>query len=96
MKTVSNRGFTRWPGTFTPIITGTWPERLAVFAFACFGLYALAGLLQWHLETRLTALTALLVAASAVLLMWTPLGVAFHLAGAGLLIAVVAWQRRAA
>ena len=36
---------------FTPLITGSWSERLAVFFFACFGLYALAGLLQWHLET---------------------------------------------
>ena len=79
---------------FTPLITGTWTERLTVFGFSCLGLYALAGLLQWHLEERLNALTALLLAASAVCLMWTPLGIAAHLAGAAMLIAIVVWQRR--
>jgi len=79
---------------FTPIITGSWPERLAVFAFACFGLYALAGLLQWHLETRLNAVTGALLLVSAGLMLATPLGVAAHLAGVALLIGVVAWQRR--
>jgi TRAP transporter 4TM/12TM fusion protein len=79
---------------FSPLITGSPAERLTVFVFAGFGLYALAGLLQWHLETRLTAVTAALLAASAVLLLWTPLGVPLHAAGAVLLIGIVAWQRR--
>jgi TRAP transporter 4TM/12TM fusion protein len=79
---------------FTPLITGSWAERLSVFGFACFGLYALAGLLQWHLETRLTALTGGLVAASAVLLLWAPFGVAMHILGAAILIGIVIWQRR--
>jgi TRAP transporter 4TM/12TM fusion protein len=79
---------------FSPLITGTWGERISVFVFACFGLYALAGLLQWHLETRLTAGTAGLLAVSAILLLWTPLGIALHVAGALLLLGVVAWQRR--
>jgi TRAP transporter 4TM/12TM fusion protein len=79
---------------FTPLITGSWAERLSVFGFACFGLYALAGLLQWHLETRLTALTGGLLAASAVLLLWAPFGVAMHILGAAILIGIVIWQRR--
>ena len=33
---------------FSPLITGDWQARLTVFVFACLGLYALAGLLQWH------------------------------------------------
>ena len=81
---------------FTPLITGSWSERLLVFAFACFGLYALAALLQWHLEERLNLLTAALLLASAALLLWTPLGVAFHIAGALLFVAVIVWQRRSA
>ncbi|MDC0178834.1 TRAP transporter large permease subunit, partial [Woeseiaceae bacterium] len=48
---------------FTPLITGSWSERLSVFVFACFGLYALAGILQWHLESRLNAGTAVLLLA---------------------------------
>ena len=81
---------------FTPLITGDWSDRLLVFAFACFGLYALAGLLQWHLEEKLTALTAPLLLLSAFLLMWTPLAIWAHVAGAILLVGVVAWQRRQA
>ncbi len=79
---------------FTPLITGSWIERLSVFVFACFGLYALAGILQWHLESRLTIVTAALLLVSALCLFWTPFGVAIHVAGAALLAGVVFWQRR--
>jgi TRAP transporter 4TM/12TM fusion protein len=81
---------------FTPLITGSWSERLFVFFFACFGLYALAGLLQWHLESKLNAATAVLLAVAALLLIWTPLGIAAHVAGALLLTGIIAWQRRTA
>ena len=79
---------------FTPLITGSWGERLSVFVFACFGLYALAGLLQWHLEARLNAVTGVLLLLSALLLLWTPFGFAIHLAGAALVAGVVVWQRK--
>ena len=79
---------------FTPLVTGSWPERLAVFVFACFGLYALAGILQWHLETRLNPVTAALLLISATLLLWTPFGFAMHVGGAALLIAIVLYQLR--
>jgi TRAP transporter 4TM/12TM fusion protein len=81
---------------FTPLITGTWTERLTVFGFSCLGLYALAGLLQWHLEEKLNPVAAGLLATSAIGLMWTPFGITAHLAGAALLIAIVVWQRKAA
>jgi TRAP transporter 4TM/12TM fusion protein len=81
---------------FTPLITGTWTERLTVALFACFGLYALAGLLQWHLEERLTVVTGPMLFVSAVLLMWTPLGIWAHAVGALLLTGVVVSQRRSA
>lgn len=81
---------------FTPLITGSWSDRLVVFFFACFGLYALAGLLQWHLESRLNVVTGALLAAAALLLIWTPLGITAHVAGALLLSGVVAWQRKTA
>ena len=79
---------------FTPLITGSWTERLTVFGFACLGLYALAGILQWHLESKLNALTGALLLASAFLLMWTPLGIVAHVIGAIVVIGIVAWQRR--
>ena len=79
---------------FTPLITGSWGERLSVFVFACFGLYALAGILQWHLETRLNAGTGALLLVSALCLLWTPFGILIHLAGAAILVGVFFWQRR--
>ena len=79
---------------YSPLISGTWPERLEVFGWSCLGLYALAGVLHWHLETRLNLSTAAVLLLSAALLMWMPFGIFFHLIGAGLLIAVIVWQRR--
>jgi len=79
---------------FSPLITGSWAERLEVFVFASIGLYAMAGLLQWHLETRLNVFTAALSLLSAALLLWTPFGLVAHLCGATLLVAIVTWQRR--
>lgn len=78
---------------YSPLVSGTWPERLAVFGWACLGLYALAGVLHWHLETRLNALTGSALLASAALLLWAPFGMVLHCVGAGLLVGVVIWQR---
>ena len=79
---------------YSPLIAGTWPERLEVFGWACLGLYALAGLLHWHLETRLNALSAVLLGISAALLMWMPFGILLHCVGAAILVGVIIWQRR--
>ena len=79
---------------FTPLITGNWTERLIVFMFACPGLYGLAGLLQWHLESRLTALTGFLLLLSVILMLWTSFAMGVHIAGAALLIGIVFYQRR--
>ena len=79
---------------FTPLITGSWAERISVFAFACFAMYALAGLLQWHLEERLNVVTGALLLISTGLMLATPLGLLAHLAGVALLVGIIAWQRR--
>jgi TRAP transporter 4TM/12TM fusion protein len=78
---------------YSPLITGTWPERIYVFVWACMGLYALCGVLQWRLERRLNVLTASMLLLAAYLLMWSPLGLAYHLVGAALLFTVILWQR---
>jgi hypothetical protein len=57
-------------------------------------LYALAGILQWHLETKLNAMTGALLLLSAACLLWTPLGLIFHVAGAAMLIGVILFQWR--
>ncbi|MDX1480197.1 MAG: TRAP transporter fused permease subunit [Woeseiaceae bacterium] len=79
---------------FTPLVTGSWPDRLQVFGFAALGFYAAAGLLQWHLEARLTAAQALLLIAAMVLLLAWPLGLFANLAGVGLLVLTVVLQQR--
>jgi len=81
---------------FTPLVTGNWSERILVFVFACFGLYALAGILQWHLEERLNIATGLLLLISAFCLLWTPFGIGVHIVGALLLVGVVVYQKKAA
>lgn len=79
---------------YSPIISGTWPERLSIFGWSCLGLYALAGLLQWRLDKPLNPLSALMLLCSAGLLMWAPLTTIYHIVGAGLLFAVMFWQKR--
>ena len=79
---------------FTPLVTGDWPDRFRVFLFAALGLYAVAGLLQWHLESRLTVPSALALLAAAICLLSFPLGLVVQLTGASLLIGLVLWQRR--
>jgi len=79
---------------YSPLISGSWPERIEVFIWACAGLYALAGLLQWHLERPLRPLQALVLIISAGLLLWMPLPIYLHLLGAALLASVVMYQRR--
>jgi TRAP-type uncharacterized transport system fused permease subunit len=80
---------------YSPLISGTWPERFEVFIWSCMGLYALAGLLQWHLETRINIPTAAALLVSAALLMWPPFGIYLHIVGAAILVAVILLQRRA-
>jgi TRAP transporter 4TM/12TM fusion protein len=78
---------------YSPLISGTWPERFYTFFWSCLGLYAMAGLLQWRLDHPLNAITAAMLAVSAALLLWAPFTVYHHLAGAALLLSVVLWQR---
>ena len=79
---------------YSPLIYGSWPERIEVFVWSCMGLYAMAGILSWHLETKINALTAAALFLSAVLLMWTPFPIYYHFAGAAILIAVIVMQHR--
>jgi len=77
---------------YTPLITGNWAERLEVFGWACLGIYALCGVLQWYLEKPLSLTSAALLLLSAVLLLWVPLGFWMHLTGTVLLAGIVFWQ----
>lgn len=80
---------------YSPLISGSWPERIEVFIWASMGLYALAGILQWHLEAKINAAIAALLLVSATLLMWTPFPIIYHFVGAAILIGIVYMQNRA-
>lgn len=80
---------------YSPLISGTWPERIEVFIWSCMGLYALAGILQWHLEAKINPLIAGLLLVSAALLMWTPFPIIYHMVGAAILIGIILMQNRA-
>lgn len=79
---------------YSPLIAGTWPERIEVFIWSSMGLYAMAGVLQWHLETRLNFGSAAGLLLSAALLMWAPFPIYLHLIGAAILVAIVVMQSR--
>jgi TRAP transporter 4TM/12TM fusion protein len=79
---------------YAPLITGTWMQRLEVVVWSGLGLFALCGLLQWYLEKPLNIASAGFLLLSAILLLWIPLGLWMHVAGAVLLIGLVLWQRR--
>jgi TRAP transporter 4TM/12TM fusion protein len=79
---------------YSPLIAGTWPERIEVFIWSSMGLYAMAGVLQWHLETRLNLGSAAGLLLSAALLMWAPFPIYLHLFGAAILVAIVVMQNK--
>ena len=80
----------------TPLIAGSWAERLAVFGFALAGLYAVAGAIQGALEGRLgwPARGAALVAGAA--LLWPDLPLAARAAALAVLAALIWWSRKPA
>ena len=78
---------------YSPLISGTWPERFYTFFWAWIGLFAMAGLLQWRLDRPLNLITAAMLAVGAGLLMWAPLTIYHHIVGAILVAAVVFWQK---
>ena len=79
---------------YSPLISGSWSERIEVFLWSSMGLYALAGILQWHLERKINLQIAVLLLLSAVLLMWTPFPVYYHVAGAVILFTIIILQNR--
>ncbi len=77
---------------YSPLITGTWPERIEIFIWATMGLYALCALLQWRASRKLNTVQAVFLMAAAGLLMWAPLTWLWHAGGAVLLWGVILWQ----
>ena len=79
---------------YTPLMSGDWGERLMVFGFAVFGIYASAGAIQGGLEGPLTWPWRALSLAAAVLLLWPDTGWILRLVGLIVLGGAVLWSRR--
>ncbi|MEX0740838.1 MAG: TRAP transporter fused permease subunit [Pseudohongiella sp.] len=77
---------------YSPLITGSWLERIEIFIWATMGLYALCALLQWRASRALNPVQAVMLTTAAWLLMWAPLPLPWHLGGAILLWGVLLWQ----
>ena len=88
---------------FSPLVTGSWPERFEVFVFAMIGILAFAATVEGYWDSRFTIYERLLFALATVLLLsqdktWALpdlLGVlqSSHLAGLLLLIMVMLWHK---
>ncbi len=81
---------------YTPLVTGSWPEQAEVFVFACFGVYAFAGLFQGCLESPMRWYERVGAGMAAALLLWPHGALAMHLSGLALLALLVGltWRRK--
>lgn len=80
---------------YTPLLSGDYVAALQVFAFAAFGLYALAGAFEGHLEKPTGALMRLILLGAGVGLLW-PQAIAINVVAlVGFIVIFVANLRRA-
>ncbi len=78
---------------YTPLLGGDWLTMTGIFAFALFGLWALAAAVEGHWENRLSIFQRLLALVIGTSLLW-PAGLAVHaLAMAGFVV-LFAWNLR--
>jgi TRAP transporter 4TM/12TM fusion protein len=78
---------------YTPFLSGDWPEMLRIFAFACFGLWAIAAGIEGYWENRMNIVERLATLATGAVLMW-PLPIAYNLAALVAFAALFAWNIR--
>ncbi len=79
---------------YTPFLGGTFLEVLEIFFFSAFGIYALSGVLEGHLEAPINWFWRLVLAVAAVGLFW-PNETLYHVAGLVLFVVVFALNVRA-
>jgi len=79
---------------YTPLVTGSWPEQIEVFLFACLGVYAFAGLFQGCLESPLRWHERIGSGVAAAFLLWPHGTLSIHLTGLAILAVLVVLSRR--
>lgn len=77
---------------YTPLISGEFAEVMQVAVFSLFGIYATNALIQMYSEGPIGILEIVALIAGAVLAFW-PMMLIANLAGAALIIGVIAWTR---
>ncbi|MEN8174116.1 MAG: TRAP transporter fused permease subunit [Pseudomonadota bacterium] len=79
---------------WTPLTSGDWGAALEVFLFALFGLYALAGAMEGHLERPVGWFGRVLLTGTAAGLMWPELPLSARAGALALLLVILFWRRR--
>ena len=79
---------------YTPFLSGDWPQMLTIFAFAVFGLWAVAAGIEGYWENRMNLAERLLTLAAGAVLIW-PAALAVNLAAlAASSAALFGWNLR--
>ncbi|MEN3793764.1 TRAP transporter fused permease subunit [Fulvimarina sp. MAC3] len=76
---------------YTPLLSGDWGQALTIFAFAVFGIYALAAALQGCMESRLNIGLRLLAGAAGIACLW-PFSVIVNIIGVIATVAILAYN----
>ena len=78
---------------YTPFLSGNWPQMLEIFAFAVFGLWAVAAAIEGYWENRMNIVERLATLAVGIALMW-PSALWLNLAALAGFVMVFAWNLR--
>ncbi|MEN1728438.1 MAG: TRAP transporter fused permease subunit [Pseudomonadota bacterium] len=79
---------------YTPLVRGSWLEALEVAVFALIGLYALSAVFEGWLEGPLNALSRLLLAVCALLLLMPTGSLLVSLSAVAVVCALMVWSAR--
>lgn len=78
---------------YTPFLSGDWPTMLRIFAFACFGFWAVAAGIEGYWENRMNIIERALTLATGIVLVW-PAPVWVNLIALVVFAALFAWNIR--
>ncbi|MDI3324492.1 TRAP transporter permease [Pontibacterium granulatum] len=79
---------------YTSFIGGSWEEVLSIFAFACFGIYALVGFMEGYLESQLNLVQRLASGVLGIVLLWPHGMLVANVVAAALFVALFVYSRK--
>jgi len=78
---------------YTPFLSGNWPQMLEIFAFAVFGLWAVAAAIEGYWENRMNIVERIATLAVGAALMW-PSALWLNLAALAGFVVLFGWNLR--